>query len=88
MAAAAGKRVLLVTVRLTRSWMAETNAVLTAAPSRHPSVTVVDWFALSEGRPEWFLSDGTHLTKPGAAAYTALIGSALAPPPAPAPTPS
>jgi len=87
--AAAGKRVLLVTVRLKRAWMGESNQVLTAAPERHPNVTLVDWFAYSEGHPDWFLSDGTHLTARGAEAYTALIGSALAatsaPPPATTP---
>ena len=83
--AAAGKRVLLVTVRLTRSWMAESNQVLAGAPARHPNVTLVDWFAHSEGHPDWFHSDGTHLTTRGAEAYTALIGSTLAATPAPPP---
>lgn len=79
-AAAPGKRVLLVTVRLTREWMAETNEVLAAAPQRHPTVTLVDWFGHSADRPDWFHTDGTHLTPRGAEAYTALIGSSLAPP--------
>ena len=83
--AAAGRRVLLVTVRLTRSWMAESNQVLAGAPARHQNVTLVDWFTHSEGHPDWFLSDGTHLTTRGSEAYTALIGSALAATSAPPP---
>lgn len=85
--AAAGKRVLLMTVRLKQAWMDETNQVLAAAPGRHPNVTLVDWFAHSEGQPGWFLGDGTHLTPGGAEAYVALIRSALAAPSAPPPAP-
>ena len=75
--AAAGARVLFITVRVSRSWAAETNSVLAAAPSRHPNAAVVDWFAHSEGHGDWFHSDGTHLTARGADAYAAVTGSSL-----------
>ncbi len=78
--AAAGARVLFITVRVSRSWTAQTNSVLAAAPARHPNAAVVDWFAHSEGHGDWFHSDGTHLTARGADAYSALAGSALPPP--------
>ncbi len=83
--AAGGARVLFLTVRVSRAWEAETNAVLRAAPSRHPSATVVEWSAHSEGHRDWFQSDGAHLTARGADAYAALVGSSLPPPPQAAP---
>jgi peptidoglycan/LPS O-acetylase OafA/YrhL len=86
MAAAAAARVLLVTVRVNRSWSDETNAVLTASPARHPKAALVDWSAHSTSHPEWFHSDGIHLTPAGADAYAALIGSSLPPPTATTPT--
>ncbi len=84
-AAAGGARVLFLTVQVTRSWEAETNDVLRAAPGRHPNTAVVDWFAHSEGRRDWFQSDGAHLTARGGDAYAGLVGSSLPPPPAAAP---
>lgn len=76
-AAATASRVLLVTVRVDRAWSDETNATLSAAPARHLRATLVDWHATSAGHPEWFHSDGIHLTAPGAAAYANVIGGAL-----------
>ena len=84
--AAGGSRVLFITVRVSRSWEAQTNDVLRAAPSRHPSAAVVDWFAHSEGHRDWFQSDGAHLTARGGDAYAALVGSSLPPPQAAPPT--
>ena len=83
MMAAAGPatRVLIVNVRVSRTWSDETNAVLAAAPARHPQATLVDWHAHSAGHAGWFHSDGIHLTPAGAQAYADLIGSML---PAPA----
>ena len=78
--AAAGARVLFLTVRVSRSWEAETNRVLREAPTRHSNATVVDWFAHGEGHRDWFQSDGAHLTARGADAYAALVGSSLSPP--------
>jgi peptidoglycan/LPS O-acetylase OafA/YrhL len=87
MGAAGTSRVLLLTVRVNRDWSDETNAVLAAAPTRHPTAVLVDWSAHSSGHGDWFHSDGTHLTTRGAEAYAALIGSMLpAPPPPPPPT--
>jgi hypothetical protein len=86
MGAAGTSRVLLLTVRVNRDWIDETNAVLAAAPARHPTALLVDWSAYSSGHDDWFHSDGTHLTTGGAQAYAALIGSILPAPPPPPPT--
>jgi hypothetical protein len=80
-------RVLLVTSRMPRTWEGATNDALRAAIARHPTAVLVDWFALSNGHPEWFLSDGVHLRPPGAQAFADLIGGAIVPPPPPPPPP-
>ena len=80
------QRVLLVTSRMPRKWEGATNDVLRAAPERHPIAVVVDWYAHSNGHPDWFMSDGVHLRPAGAQAFADLIASALSPPPTPPPT--
>ena len=40
------------------------------------NVVVVDWFAQSRENPDWFVSDGVHLTGKGARAYAKLIKQA------------
>jgi len=80
-------RVLFVTVRMPRSWEAETNATIRAVPSRYPQVAIVDWYTYSDGHRDWFLSDGIHLKPIGAQAYADLVEYAVSPPPPPPPPP-
>ena len=40
-------------------------------------VMLLDWVRWARGRNSWFQPDGLHLTFPGAAAYTELMGKAL-----------
>ena len=77
--------VLLVTVRVDKSWQGAVNHSFEAAATRYPKVRVVDWYAHSEGHREWFASDGTHLKPAGARAYADLLAGAV-PPPDPSPT--
>lgn len=82
--------VLLVNVRAHTAWAASVNQVLAEAPARHPRLRLVDWYAVSEGRREWFQSDGTHFrttSGPGANAYADLLVASVPPPPAPAEAP-
>ena len=88
MAALAGvPRVLFVTVRMPRTWEAETNDTIRAVPSRYPQVGIVDWYTYSDGHRDWFLSDGIHLKPIGAQAYADLVAVAVSPPPPPPPPP-
>lgn len=84
---AAVPRVLFVTVRMPRSWEAETNDTIRAVPGRYPQVGIVDWYTYSDGHRDWFLSDGIHLKPIGAQAYADLVAYAVSPPPPPPPPP-
>lgn len=80
--------VLLVTVRVNRAWQGSVNDTLRAGAARHRStIKLVDWHAHSEGHPEWFYSDGTHLRSAGAEQYAKLLTGSIPPPPTPKPTP-
>jgi peptidoglycan/LPS O-acetylase OafA/YrhL len=70
-------RVVLVNTSVERSWQDETNSRINAAAAGRPNVVVADWYAASAGHPEYFVSDGVHLTKEGGAAYAAMIAAAL-----------
>jgi peptidoglycan/LPS O-acetylase OafA/YrhL len=69
-------RVVLVNVRVPKEWQDAVNTAVAAAATRSASVRLVDWYAHSEGHPEWFGSDGLHLTAEGAAAYADLVAAA------------
>jgi len=79
--------VLVVNVRVTRSWQDEVNHALADAVARHPGVKLVDWFADSAPHGEWFESDHTHLKETGMNAFADLIVGAIPPPPPPPPPP-
>jgi hypothetical protein len=74
-AAATGVRhIVLVTVRVPRSWEAPDNAVIVSSPGRHPGlITIADWYSASAGHPSWFASDGVHLNPLGAQAFASVL---------------
>jgi len=71
------RRVVLVNTSVDRSWQDTTNSRIAAAAAGRPNVVVADWHAVSAGHPEFFVSDGVHLTREGGAAYAALIAGLL-----------
>ena len=71
------QRVVLVNVRVPRQWQDSVNATLASTVPNFPNAVLVDWFTHSGGHPEWFISDGVHLTATGIAEYVALVGSAM-----------
>jgi hypothetical protein len=76
--------VLLVTVRVDRSWQNEVNQTLHNAAARYPSVQLVDWYSYSAGHGDWFQADGTHFrtsSGPGANGYADLLVGSIPPPP-------
>jgi hypothetical protein len=79
MAALAGvPDVIVLDVRVDRSWQNSDNAVLRAGAAKYPSVHLVDWYGLSAGHGDWFFDDGTHLRPQAAPTYAAFVAAALA----------
>lgn len=85
------QKLLLVNVRVNKPWQDAVNETLRNASRKHPRVIkLVDWFSYSQGHPDWFYSDGTHLRRSGAEAYANLVTGSIPPPPpkkTPAPKP-
>jgi len=69
-------RVVVLTTNMPRSWRAPNNKVIKAVVPDYPNTVLVDWYAASSEHPEWFASDGIHLTPKGARAYAKLIKAA------------
>jgi lysophospholipase L1-like esterase len=53
------------------------NAALARVADERANVSVIDWFAHSEGRPDWFI-DGVHPTLDGARAFADLLAGSVA----------
>jgi len=74
-------RVVLVTCRAPRGWIAESNRAILAAAKAFAggNVRVADWKAYSAGHGirDWFYADGIHTRPVGSAAYAAMIREAL-----------
>ena len=74
LAALSGKRaVVLVLPRVPRPWEQHNLGIIRAAGDDVPNVHLADWYGLSDGHPEYFVSDGVHLSGAGIAAYTSLV---------------
>jgi peptidoglycan/LPS O-acetylase OafA/YrhL len=71
-------RVLVLTGKGDRDWIAGNNAKIRALPAIYPSVTVIDWEVLSAGCVgTCFYDDGIHLTQSGQNFYTDVIKRVL-----------
>lgn len=67
------KRVWFITTRSTQDYVGETNDALWRLAANHVNVNIIDWYGLSDGHPEYFDGDGTHLTEDAAIYYTQII---------------
>jgi peptidoglycan/LPS O-acetylase OafA/YrhL len=67
------RRVWFVNAHEPRAWEKDVNDRLLVDTRRYPNARVVDWHLVSSTHPGWFVSDGVHLTGPGAQAYADLI---------------
>lgn len=65
--------VYLVNVRVPRDWERSVNDRLAEADDDHPSVTVLDWYSLTQDQPELIAGDGYHLSSDGELAFSQLI---------------
>jgi hypothetical protein len=70
-----GRRVVLVTLNVPRSWEAGNNAILRDCALRH-GAGIADWSSVAE-RPGHLAGDGYHIDPEGAEAYARLIASVL-----------
>ncbi len=76
-AAADGRRVLFVNVRVPKDWEGEVNGLLDEVVPTLDDAAVIDWHGISEGHGDWFLGDQVHLTAAGRAAFADAIASAV-----------
>ena len=67
------KRVVLVNTHVPRRWMEANNELIDKVAPDFPNVVVVRWSDVSEGQPDYFVSDGVHLTDRGQRAFIANI---------------
>ena len=75
--AVAGRRLLVVNARVPRPWEGSNNETVAAIVPTLPNAEAVDWYDASNGRRDWFLDDGIHLTTAGRDAYAELIKAAV-----------
>ncbi|MDM5427252.1 acyltransferase family protein [Bacillus mycoides] len=71
------RKMIFINTRVPRPWESIVNERLKVTASKYPNVTLVDWYAASAGKRDYFASDGVHLTKVGAEAYAALVVKAV-----------
>ncbi|RUL72229.1 acyltransferase family protein [Dyella choica] len=67
------KRVVLVNTHVPRRWMEANNALIDRVAPDFPNVVVVRWSDLSEDQPDYFVSDGVHLSSIGLRAFISEI---------------
>ncbi len=66
-------RVVVVNAAVPRNWERPNNKVIDSVVPDYPNAVIADWNSAADGHPEYFVSDGIHLTGPGARAYAKLI---------------
>ena len=69
-------RVVVVNDKMPRTWQDPNNKVIAKVVPDYDNAVLVDWNAASSDHPEYFASDGIHLTPKGAKAYATLIKKA------------
>ncbi len=71
------RQVFFVNAREPRTWEGEVNERLAADVQKYKNAHLLDWHKFSDSHPDWFVSDGIHLTGAGAANYATFIHSHL-----------
>ncbi len=71
------RQVWFVNVRRPVRWEYTVNKRLAEGVARWPQASLVDWYALSDGKEGWFVDDKTHLSYYGARAYVDAILEAV-----------
>jgi hypothetical protein len=79
------KSVILINMHAERRWTAPNNELIARMLRDYPNTRLVDWNAVSANRPEYFVTDGIHLTRSGILAFTEQIRIATGAEPLPVP---
>ena len=69
-------RVVVVNSNMPRTWRDPNNAVIDKVLPEFDNAVLADWRTASQGRDEYFVSDGIHLTQAGATAFAGLVKQA------------
>jgi hypothetical protein len=72
------KRIFWLTLHVGHQDYLSMNDAILQAAAYHKALIPVDWNTYSQPHPEWFQSDGIHLTESGSPAMAAFIHTALA----------
>jgi peptidoglycan/LPS O-acetylase OafA/YrhL len=67
------RAVIFVNLRVPREWEGPNNTLLTAGVKRYPNATLLDWYGVSAGHPEYLKDDGVHPYQVGREVYAGLI---------------
>lgn len=67
------ERVVVVNASVPRSWEKPNNRIIKNVVTDYPNVILADWNQAADGKGNYFVSDGVHLTPTGAAAFADLI---------------
>ena len=70
-------KVIVVNTAVPRPYREANNELIARLATEYANVRVVDWNAISDGRPEYFAPDGVHLVPTGVSAYVMAIDEAL-----------
>ena len=71
------RKVLLINVRVPRRWENKVNDLLSEAVVRFENTELLDWYSLSNNKPEYFSRDGVHTMPLGARYYVDAIITSL-----------
>jgi len=66
-------QIIVVNTAVPRSWRDGNNQIINEVAAKYPQADVIDWNAISYGRPEYFAPDGVHLVPAGVNAYVSAI---------------
>ncbi|MDO4798039.1 MAG: acyltransferase family protein [Coriobacteriales bacterium] len=72
------RRVYLVNVRIPEVEQEQINKTIKKFADAYDNVTLIDWYAYSEGHDSWIYPDGEHLTPEGQPYYVDMITNAIA----------
>ncbi|WP_376701733.1 acyltransferase family protein [Cohnella xylanilytica] len=71
------RSVYLVNTRVPKEWQDSVNKTISEVAGEFGNATIIDWYAASEGKDEYFYRDGVHLNPEGAEYYASMLAEAL-----------
>jgi peptidoglycan/LPS O-acetylase OafA/YrhL len=69
--------IIMVNTAVPRPWREWDNQLIQSYAKKYPQATVIDWYSISKGHPEYFGPDGVHLVQAGINVYVGAIVEAL-----------